>query len=126
MFGLGKHSPHNQPLKLLRLAKETMARRPTIQDLDEFDDDTDLPLPSRSLPNTGTRGAILEQISDDESSDQEDDDAEDFQPQLSSTSQPRPPVNIPLPTQIPGGPVLVTDVTPYKKSALLTSFLSLG
>ena len=38
---------------------------------EEFDDDTDLPLPSRALPNTGTRGAILEQIGIDP--DQEDD-----------------------------------------------------
>lgn len=32
---------------------------------DEFDDDTDLPLPSRALPNTGTRGALLEEIESD-------------------------------------------------------------
>ena len=56
-----------------------MSRRTaTIEE--EFDDDTDLPLPNRALPNTGTRGAILEQIgvdSDrevDEYSGDEDDD----------------------------------------------------
>ncbi|KDQ60132.1 hypothetical protein JAAARDRAFT_32506 [Jaapia argillacea MUCL 33604] len=37
-----------------------MSRRTVT--VEEFDDDTDLPLPSRPLPNTGTRGAILEEI----------------------------------------------------------------
>ena len=32
--------------------------------VEEFDDDTDLPLPSQPLPNTGTRGALLEEIQD--------------------------------------------------------------
>ncbi|GMK58805.1 hypothetical protein CspeluHIS016_0602470 [Cutaneotrichosporon spelunceum] len=38
---------------------------PTVEDV--FDDDTDLPLPSssRALPNTGMRGALLEEINDD-------------------------------------------------------------
>ena len=41
-----------------------MSRRPIVEDVseDEFDDDTDLPLPKRTLPNTGTRGALLEEI----------------------------------------------------------------
>ena len=59
--------------------QKAMSRRTaTIEE--EFDDDTDLPLPNRALPNTGTRGAILEQIgvdSDrevDEYSGDEDDD----------------------------------------------------
>lgn len=46
-----------------------MSRRPIV--VEEFDDDTDLPLPSHSLPNTGTRGAILEALSDDEDGDSE-------------------------------------------------------
>ncbi|KAF8970149.1 signal recognition particle, SRP19 subunit [Flammula alnicola] len=43
-----------------------MSRRAAI--VEEFDDDTDLPLPSHPLPNTGSRGALLEElhISDDE------------------------------------------------------------
>jgi signal recognition particle subunit SRP19 len=41
-----------------------MSRRATV--IEEFDDDTDLALPSKFLPNTGTRGAILEALSDDE------------------------------------------------------------
>jgi len=40
-------------------------RPPTVEDA--FDDDTDLPLPSRALLNTGTGGALLEEVgSDDE------------------------------------------------------------
>jgi len=40
-------------------------RPPTVEDA--FDDDTDLPLPSRALQNTGARGALLEEVgSDDE------------------------------------------------------------
>lgn len=43
---------------------------PTVEDY--FDDDTDLPLPSSSrsaLPNTGTRGALLEEITSDDEGD---------------------------------------------------------
>jgi len=39
-------------------------RPPTVEDA--FDDETDLPLPSRALPNTGTRGALLEEVASDE------------------------------------------------------------
>lgn len=47
-------------------ANITMSRRAAI--VEEFDDDTDLPLPSQPLPNTGSRGPLLEEIhiSDDE------------------------------------------------------------
>lgn len=45
-----------------------MSRRVVVEE--EFDDETDLPLPSRPLPNTGPRGAILEALTDDE--DEED------------------------------------------------------
>lgn len=84
-----------------------MSRRAAI--VEEFDDDTDLPLPSQPLPNTGTRGPLLEEIhiSDDE-----------FEPSQragpaspSSKSQSRP---------TPSGPSWseptnsVTDITPYK------------
>ncbi|KAL4254325.1 Signal recognition particle, SRP19 subunit [Abortiporus biennis] len=41
-----------------------MSRRAAI--VEEFDDETDLPLPSRPLPNTGTKGAILEAVTDSE------------------------------------------------------------
>lgn len=53
--------------------KSIMSGHPIIE---EFDDDFDLPLPSRPLPNTGTRGAILEEISSSNSnSSDENDDA---------------------------------------------------
>ena len=44
-----------------------MSRRAAIVE-EEFDDDTDLPLPNKPLPNTGARGALLEEldISEDE------------------------------------------------------------
>ncbi|KAH9991589.1 signal recognition particle, SRP19 subunit [Russula vinacea] len=83
-----------------------MSRRAPI--VEEFDDDTDLPLPSRSLPNTGSRGAILEEIanSDDDGDGGDSDEA----PEL-------------LDPSAVGGPALhpsvrdtrVTDITPYKK-----------
>ena len=45
---------------------------PTVEDY--FDDDTDLPLPSssskpRALPNTGIKGALLEEINSDDELD---------------------------------------------------------
>lgn len=42
---------------------------PRTTTIEEFDDDTDLPLPSRALPNTGTRGALLEEITSDDEDD---------------------------------------------------------
>jgi hypothetical protein len=85
-----------------------MSRRAAI--VEEFDDDTDLPLPSRSLPDAGYRGAIIEEIVDSDN----DDDGEDSDeaPEL-------------LDHSAVGGPALqpsapdtrVTDITPYKKCA---------
>ncbi|EIM81982.1 uncharacterized protein STEHIDRAFT_114659 [Stereum hirsutum FP-91666 SS1] len=51
--------------------------------IEEFDDDFDLPLPSRPLPNTGTHGAILEEISSSNSSSNADDDDTDASPGFS-------------------------------------------
>ena len=39
-------------------------RLPTVEDA--FDDDTDISLPPRALPNTGTHGALLQEIGSDE------------------------------------------------------------
>ena len=93
-----------------------MSRR-TITIEEEFDDDTSLPLPTRALPNTGTRGAILEEIgidSDrevDEYNEDEDDDPDfmELGPQPSATgSAPRQEgPNI-------GDRPIVTDIKPYK------------
>lgn len=50
-----------------------MSRR-TAAIEEEFDDDTDLPLPAFNLPNTGARGPLLQQLGDDAESDDDDDD----------------------------------------------------
>ena len=55
-FGLTSHLPHRSHI--------TMSRRTAV--IEEFDDDTDLPLPSRPLPNTGAKGPLLKEISSDE------------------------------------------------------------
>jgi signal recognition particle subunit SRP19 len=89
-----------------------MSRRAAI--VEEFDDDTDLPLPSRSLPNTGSRGAILEQIANSDDGDGDGGDSDEA-PEL-------------LDPSAVGGPALqpsvrdtrVTDITPYKKCAKKT------
>jgi hypothetical protein len=38
-----------------------MSRRAAIVE-EEFDDDTDLPLPSQPLPNIGSRGPVLQEV----------------------------------------------------------------
>ncbi|KAH9974765.1 signal recognition particle, SRP19 subunit [Lactifluus volemus] len=90
-----------------------MSRRAQI--VEEFDDDTDLPLPSRSLPDTGSHGAILEKIvdlhidEDDPDDDDDDDGGSEEAPELLAHSA-------------GGGPASrsdardgrVTDITPYK------------
>lgn len=89
-----------------------MSRRSAI--VEEFDDDTDLPLPSRSLPHTGSSGAILEEIVDLDDDNDDDADSDDA-PEL-------------LDPSAGGGPALlpdardgrVTDITPYKKCARTT------
>lgn len=86
-----------------------MARRTAV--VEEFDDDTDLPLPSRPLL-TNVRGPLLEEIgtSDDEdTSDDLDESAAgpasppnaQFRPALGQSA--KPPSNT------------ITDITPYKK-----------
>jgi signal recognition particle subunit SRP19 len=93
-----------------------MSRRTAI--VEDFEDDTDLPLPARPLPNTGTKGAILEEIS----SDTDDPELADFDYEEGvNTARPAPP----RPTPTPGPANLqprppaalsgtVTDITPYK------------
>ncbi|KAG2053149.1 signal recognition particle, SRP19 subunit [Suillus hirtellus] len=91
-----------------------MSRRTAV--IEEFDDDTDLPLPSRPL-NAGPRGPLLEEIghSDEEDSESESDDAS----ALGQASQSQSQSSFHAPTssgQSLGQPSnTVTDITPYKK-----------
>jgi hypothetical protein len=116
--GVGKRSRRNRigqraeqiiPKLISLRSVITMSRRAAI--VEEFDDDTDLSLPSRSLPGTGSRGAILEEIVDSNDDDGDSDEAPDL-----------------LHHSAMGGPALqpsardtrVTDITPYKKYAQTT------
>jgi signal recognition particle subunit SRP19 len=97
-----------------------MSRRAAI--VEEFDDDTDLPLPSRSLPDTGSRGVILEEIVDVDD-DGDDDEDSDEAPELLDHSAGGGPA--PQPDARDGR---VTDITPYKKCAnpLITDIYATG
>ncbi|CCM04013.1 uncharacterized protein FIBRA_06170 [Fibroporia radiculosa] len=85
-----------------------MSRRAAI--VEEFDDDTDLPLPTRPLPNTGARGAILEELSDSD---------EDTSTLVGSTAGPASPSQTQFKSTVPDRDEIaartVTDITPYKK-----------
>jgi len=93
-----------------------MSRRTTTIE-EEFDDDTSPPLPNRALPNTGTRGAILEEIgidSDrvvDEDNGDEDDDPDlmelTAQPSATGSASRQEGSNT-------GDRPVVTDIKPYK------------
>ena len=97
-----------------------MSRRAAV--VEEFDDDTDLPLPNRPLPNMGTRGAILEQLGGSDSDDDGDDDEEE----VTTGAGPASP-SFPQFRQGSGpgtdGSKTVTDITPYKKCVPLSSAL---
>jgi signal recognition particle subunit SRP19 len=86
-----------------------MARRAAI--VEEFDDDTDLPLPSRPL-DLDARGPLLEEIGASDDEDNADDTDEGTGPGTASHSQFRPPAS--LPSDKPPSNT-VTDITPYKK-----------
>lgn len=90
------------------LRSHTMSRRAAVVE-EEFDDDTDLPLPNKPLPNTGTRGAILEEL---DISEDEDDVPTLREPHAGPASPSLP--------QFRAGTgadpsKTVTDLTPYKK-----------
>ncbi|KAJ3714641.1 signal recognition particle, SRP19 subunit [Lentinula guzmanii] len=85
--------------------------RKTVLVEDEFDDDTDLPLPARPLLNTGAKGPLLQEIaSDNDSEDDLDFNTSHRAGPASPSSQPqfRPDGASQLPKNT------VTDITPYK------------
>ena len=73
--------------------------------VEEFDDDTDLPLPNQPLPNTGTRGPLLEEIASDD-----DDDDYDMDDPISRAG-PASPSSTQAQFRDKNA---VTDMTPYK------------
>lgn len=75
---------------------------------EEFDDDTDLPLPSHILPNTGTRGPLLEQLNYSDGNSDDDTDT-DYQ-RAGPASPPRPSTN----TSSFGGTANTVDSSTYK------------
>ncbi|PPQ82239.1 hypothetical protein CVT26_009257 [Gymnopilus dilepis] len=88
-----------------------MSRKAAI--IEEFDDDTDLPLPSQPLPNTGSRGPLLEEIC----SDDDEDDFDLPHPQRGSGGAgPASPSRFPSQGRADSGAGSnrVTDITPYK------------
>ncbi|KAI0371348.1 signal recognition particle SRP19 subunit [Pilatotrama ljubarskyi] len=87
-----------------------MSRRAAV--IEEFDDDTDLPLPNKPLPNTGARGAILEEIDATDSEGSDDDEPRQRQPAAGPASP-----SLAQFKQNAGadGQNTVTDITPYKK-----------
>ncbi|KIM42311.1 hypothetical protein M413DRAFT_444738 [Hebeloma cylindrosporum] len=89
-----------------------MSRRAAI--VEEFDDDTDLPLPSMPLPNTGSRGPLLQEL-------HIDDDQFNFNQSQSSRAGPASPPrqgaiqdSASSGTQEGDSVNRVTDITPYK------------
>jgi len=115
-------SKFKQTLILLSI-QLNMSRRTAV--VEEFDDDTDLPLPSRPVLNTGPRGPLLEEIG---YSDEEDSESEsDYAPAPGQASQSQPPSRTPNSSgQSQGAPSnTVTDITPYKTYVLATVILGL-
>ena len=86
-----------------------MSRRPVI--IEEFDDDTDLPLPSRPLPNTGARGPLLEEICSDD--DDDDPITSSYEPTAGPATFPQ---YQPKPSQPPSGIKLTDRLTPNQKT----------
>jgi signal recognition particle subunit SRP19 len=87
---------------------ENMSRRAAIVE-EEFDDDTDLVLPSYPLPNTGTSGPLIQElnISDDE-----------FEPPPNQRAGPASPPHAQPMFRPPTGYTMkdsAVDLSPYKK-----------
>src|SRR5258707_10687354 len=88
-----------------------MTRRAAV--VEEFDDDTDLPLPSMPLPNTGARGPILQDLNDDSDEDYDLDTSYQAGPASSPMQQPFSGSQHQWSSpDVEGG--RVADITPYK------------
>ena len=92
-----------------------MPPRATVEEV--YDDPDDLPLPSKALPNMGTRGALLEEIT----SDDEDDMEIPFEPTIVPRSAPsvasassRSTFTAP---GVPPGSKITTDKSQFKECA---------
>ena len=97
-----------------------MSRKPTVSIEDSFDDDTDLPLPSHPLPNTGTRGPLLQEIASDDDRDdndngEEDENDVDYDQHRAGPASPASQSQFRFGSGEPPLPKnTVTDITPYK------------
>lgn len=96
-----------------------MSRRAHATIEEDFDDDTELPLPSRPLPDMGSRGALLQAVSDEEDEEGEEDEDDDAGVQLMRPNLGAGPAS---PSQgagfgpnQQGGQNTVADLTPYKR-----------
>lgn len=98
------------PINSLPLDK-TMSRRAAV--VEEFDDDTDLPLPSMPLPNTGARGPILQDMNEDSDEDYDLDTSYQAGPASTPMQQPFSGSQHQWSSSdVEGG--RVADITPYK------------
>ncbi|CDO71183.1 hypothetical protein BN946_scf184845.g53 [Trametes cinnabarina] len=88
-----------------------MSRRAVA--VEEFDDDTDLPLPSKPLPNTGTRGAILQELDATDSEGSDDDVPALRQPTAGPASPSFAQYKQAAAADAQGN--VPVDLTPYKK-----------
>ncbi|KAJ3935782.1 MAG: signal recognition particle, SRP19 subunit [Lentinula lateritia] len=88
-----------------------MSRKAVLVE-DEFDDETDLPLPARPLPHTGAKGPVLQEIvSDIDSEDDFDLDTSQLAGPASPPSS-KPKFRPEGASQLPKN--TITDITPYK------------
>ncbi|KAJ4468875.1 signal recognition particle, SRP19 subunit [Lentinula aciculospora] len=88
-----------------------MSRKAVLVE-DEFDDDTDLPLPARALPNTGAKGAVLQEIAADNDSEYDLDLNTSQRAGPASPPSSQPQFRSEGANQLPKN--TITDITPYK------------
>ncbi|KAL1744158.1 signal recognition particle, SRP19 subunit [Schizophyllum fasciatum] len=79
--------------------------------IEEFDDDTELPLPSQHLPNTGTRGPLLEEITDFNQSQSASSASQGFANAFQGSAN---PLRGAFSSGASPSNNVVSDITPYK------------